>query len=110
MIKIFAGILGIFGLLNLNDPDWYVWTPLYLQPVFIFSFYKIFPTLKAAKISTMCILVFLIFSIFGVQIHENQEINKMAGMSEIEREHLGVALVLFWNFFFLNSQKIKNKD
>jgi len=107
MIKILAGILGIFGLLNLNDPDWFVWTPLYLQPIFILVQYQNNPTLKPAKGTTVLICVFLMYLTFSGSLNENQEINKMAGMSESERELFGVALVLIWNILFLNFEKNK---
>ena len=93
-----AAIFFIFGLLNINDPDWFIWVPTYLMIAII-------PTIPQ-KILSLKIQFFLSVTLFIVGIliflgildtsFYYQADNMMTGLLEYQREGVGLLLGSFW--------------
>ena len=93
-----ATIFFIFGLLNINDPDWFIWVPTYLMVAIISIIPKKILSLKIQNFfyTTLSIVRVLIFlGIFDTSFYSQAD-NMMTGLLEYQREGVGLLLGSFW--------------
>ena len=91
----------IFGILNMNDPDWFIWVPLYCVIAIMPIIPKNILDVQAKKIISM------IFFILGVLIFLKildtsfyyQTDDKMISLWEYQREGLGLILGSIWIYY-----------
>tara|TARA_B110000196_G_C20729105_1_gene467804 strand:+ start:209 stop:526 length:318 start_codon:yes stop_codon:yes gene_type:complete len=93
-----AAIFFIFGLLNINDPDWFIWVPTYWMIAII-------PTIPQNTLSlknkiSISVPLFIVGSLIFLGILDTsfyyQADNMMTGLLEYQREGVGLLLGSFW--------------
>lgn len=95
--KIAVIVFLAFGLLNLNDPDWYLWTPMYfITAAIIFSKTK---NKFILNVFYLLVIVLVVLSFAGT-ITLDKEADSMVGMVENKREAIGGALSICSAWFF----------
>ena len=95
--KIAVIVFLAFGLLNLNDPDWYLWTPMYfITAAIIFSKTKNKLTLN---IFYLLVIVLVVLSLTGTTALD-KEVDSMVGMVENKREAIGGVFSICSVWFF----------
>ncbi|MEC9006718.1 MAG: transmembrane 220 family protein [Candidatus Neomarinimicrobiota bacterium] len=106
--KLISIIFIFFGLLNINDPDWFIWLPLY----FIIALLP-FTLIDSKKILFACSAIVLglgLLTVFGYldRFMPIQHDAKMVNMIENQREGLGLILGALWLAFTnkFNNEKI----
>tara|TARA_B100001250_G_scaffold7126_1_gene6027 strand:+ start:4652 stop:4993 length:342 start_codon:yes stop_codon:yes gene_type:complete len=106
--KTISIIFIFFGIVNFNDPDWFIWFPLYF-----FIALLPFTPINSTKIIYSCAVIILglgLLTAFGYldRFMLIQQDAKMANMIENQREGLGLVLGAFWIAFAnkFNDEKI----
>lgn len=93
-----TAIFFIFGLLNINDPDWFIWVPTYWMIAII-------PTIPQNTLSlknkiSLSVPFFIVGSLIFLGILDTsfyyQADNMMTGLLEYQREGVGLLLGSFW--------------
>ena len=109
MSKFIALIFILFALMNINDPDGFIWVPTYVAV-------GILPLFKKAKQQYLNIFATLIFIIgllilFGFlnKLMPQQIDERMVNLWEYQREGIGLILGAIWLAFGsrLNNSHIK---
>ncbi len=90
----------LFAVLNINDPDWFLWVPTYfLVAVGSVSYKKKLINKKAVNILLLYLLFVFFFSLFGFVEILDQSSDTMINISEPNRE-AGWAFIgagwIFW--------------
>ena len=98
-----AGVFTLFAILNLNDPDWFIWVPAYG----IVAALILVTNSKARKLKLMTGCFFLVLGLFVFAEVFNdimfiQLDNRMIGLWDHQREGLGlilagISIVFFWH-------------
>ena len=90
----------LFAVLNINDPDWFLWLPTYLLVVATTIAHRKNSVSKKAVNLLMAYLFFIfIISFFGFVEILDKSSDKMAKMDEPKREALGVLMAMAWVFW-----------
>ena len=100
MIWLGTIIFLIFGVLNINDPDWFIWVPIYFtiatMPILSENILSLNIQKKVATV--IFILGCLIFfEAIDISLY-NQTDTKMINLWEYQREGFGLVLGSFWLF------------
>ena len=98
MVWLGAITFFIFGLLNINDPDWFIWVPTYLMIAIIPIIPQNILPLNAKIFfsSTLFIVGSLVFlGILDTSFYYQAD-NMMTGLLEYQREGIGLLLGSFW--------------
>ena len=90
----------LFALLNVNDPDWFLWVPTYLLvAVGSISYKKRLINKKAMNVLLFCLLFVFAFTFFGFVEMLDQSADTMINISEPNREAVGALLGASWIFW-----------
>lgn len=93
-----ATIFFIFGLLNINDPDWFIWVPTYWMIAIIPTIPQ--NTLSLKNKTSISVPLFIVGSLIFLGILDTsfyyQADNMMTGLLEYQREGVGLLLGSFW--------------
>tara|TARA_Y100001970_G_scaffold154662_1_gene189532 strand:- start:1831 stop:2148 length:318 start_codon:yes stop_codon:yes gene_type:complete len=93
-------IFLLFAVLNINDPDWFLWLPTYLLVVLTTIAYRKNRVNKKAVNLLMAYLFFVfIMSFFGFVEVLDTSSDKMANMDEPKREAVGALMAMVWVFW-----------
>ena len=94
-----SSIFVLFAVLNINDPDWFLWLPTYLLVVATTIAYRKNKVSKKAVNLLMAYLLFIfIISFFGFIEVLDKSSDKMANMDETKREAVGALIAMAWVF------------
>ena len=93
-------VFVLFALLNINDPDWFIWVPTYFLVVASTAAYR---ENKIKKKTINKVLLYLLFvfiiSFFGfVEVFDNNS-DTMVNMNETKREAVGALIAMAWVFW-----------
>ena len=98
-----AGAFTLFAILNLNDPDWFIWVPVYG----IIAALILVTNSNARKLKLMagCFFIVLGLFVFAEVLNDIMFIqpdDRMIGLWEYQREGLGlilagISIVFFWH-------------
>ena len=101
MIWLGSAMFFIFGLLNINDPDWFIWLPTYLAiSIMPLTSQKKLP-LRVQKIVGNIFFIFgalIVCGILDTSIYDNAD-SMMTGLLEYQREGVGLILGSFWLYY-----------
>ena len=90
----------LFAVLNINDPDWFLWLPTYLLVVATTIAHRKNNVSKKVVNLLMAYLFFIfIISFFGFIEILDKSYDKMAKMDEPKREALGALMAMAWVFW-----------
>ena len=90
----------LFAVLNINDPDWFLWVPTYfLVAVGSVSYKKKLINKKAVNILLLYLLFVFFFSLFGFVEILDQGSDTMINISEPKREAVGAFIGAGWIFW-----------
>jgi hypothetical protein len=90
----------LFAVLNINDPDWFLWVPTYfLVAVGSVSYKKKLINKKAVNILLLYLLFVFFFSLFGFVEILDQSSDTMINISEPNREAVGAFMGAGWIFW-----------
>ena len=90
----------LFAVLNINDPDWFLWLPTYLLVVATTIAHRKNKVSKKIVNLLMAYLFFIfIISFFGFVEILDKSSDKMANMDEPKREALGALMAMAWVFW-----------
>ena len=93
-------IFLLFAVLNINDPDWFLWLPTYLLVVLTTIAYRKNRVNKKAVNLLMAYLFFVfIMSFFGFVEVLDDSSDKMINMDEPKREAVGALMAIAWVFW-----------
>ena len=94
------GLFILFAVLNINDPDWFLWVPTYfLVAAGSVSYKKKLINKKAVNILLLYLLFVFFFSLFGFVEILDQGSDTMINISEPKREAVGVFMGAGWIFW-----------
>ena len=93
-------VFVLFAVLNINDPDWFIWVPTYFLVVASTAAYR---ENKIKKKTINKVLLYLLFvfiiSFFGfVEVFDNNS-DTMVNMKEPKREAVGALIAMAWVFW-----------
>ena len=93
-------IFVLFAVLNINDPDWFIWVPTYFLVVASTAAYR---ENKIKKKTINKVLLYLLFvfiiSFFGfVEVFDDSS-DTMVNMKEPKREAVGALIAMAWVFW-----------
>ena len=93
-----AIVFFIFGLLNINDPDWFIWVPTYLMIAIIPTIPQKILSLKIQFFRSVTLFIVGILIFLGIldTSFYYQADNMMTGLLEYQREGVGLLLGSFW--------------
>jgi len=90
----------LFAILNINDPDWFLWVPTYfLVAAGTVAYQKKLIDKKALNILMVCLLFVFAFSFFGFIEVLDKNSDTMIRMKEPNREALGALLAIGWIYW-----------
>ena len=90
----------LFAILNINDPDWFLWVPTYfLVAASTVAYQKKLIDKKALNILMVCLLFVFAFSFFGFIEVLDKNSDTMIRMKEPNREALGALLAVGWIYW-----------
>ena len=90
----------LFAVLNINDPDWFLWLPTYLLVVATTIAHRKNKVSKRVVNLLMAYLFFIfIISFFGFVEILDKSSDKMVNMDEPKREALGALMAMAWVFW-----------
>ena len=90
----------LFAVLNINDPDWFLWVPTYLLVVAgAVSYKKKLINKKGMNVLLFFLLFVFVFSFFGFVETLDQSSDTMINISEPNREAVGVLMGVSWIFW-----------
>ena len=93
-------VFVLFAVLNINDPDWFIWVPTYFLVVASTAAYR---EKKIKKKTINKVLLYLLFifiiSFFGfVEVFDDSS-DTMVNMKEPKREAVGALIAMAWVFW-----------
>ena len=90
----------LFAVLNINDPDWFLWVPTYFLVVAgAVANKKKLINKKTANILLFYLLLVFALSFFGFVEVIDQSSDTMINMSEPNREAIGALIGVAWIFW-----------
>ena len=90
----------LFAVLNINDPDWFLWVPTYfLVAASTVAYQKKLINKKAVNILMICLLFVFVISFFGFIEVLDKNTDIMLNIKEPNREALGVLLAMGWIYW-----------
>ena len=90
----------LFAVLNINDPDWFLWVPTYLLVAAgSVSYEKKLINKKGMNVLLFFLLFVFVFSFFGFVETLDQSSDTMINISEPNREAVGVLMGASWIFW-----------
>ena len=93
-------VFVLFAVLNINDPDWFIWVPTYFLVVASTAAYRENKIKKKTINKVLLYLLFIfIISFFGfVEVFDNSS-DTMVNMKEPKREAVGALIAMAWVFW-----------
>ena len=90
----------LFAILNINDPDWFLWVPTYfLVAASTVAYQKKLIDKKVLNILMVCLLFVFAFSFFGFIEVLDKNSDTMINMKEPNREAFGALLAVSWIYW-----------
>ena len=90
----------LFAVLNINDPDWFLWVPTYfLVAVSTVAYQKKLINKKGMNVLLFFLLFVFVFSFFGFVETLDQSSDTMINISEPNREAVGALMGASWIFW-----------
>ena len=90
----------LFAVLNINDPDWFLWVPTYfLVAASTVAHKKKLINKKAMNILIVYLLFIFTFSLFGFIEFLDKNSDTMINIKEPNREAFGALLALGWIYW-----------
>jgi len=90
----------LFAILNINDPDWFLWAPTYLLvAASTVAYQKKLINKKAVNILMVYLLFVFTFSFFGFVEVLDKNSDIMINMKEPKREAFGALLAMSWIYW-----------
>jgi hypothetical protein len=95
----------LFAILNINDPDWFLWVPTYfLVAASTVSHQKKLINKKAMNILMVYLLLVFALSFFGYIEVLDKNSDTMINMTEPNREAFGALLAAGWVYWISRGQ------
>ena len=96
----FNSVFVLFAVLNINDPDWFIWVPTYFLVVASTAAYRENKIKKKTINKVLLYLLFIfIISFFGfVEVFDDSS-DTMVNMKEPKREAVGALIAMAWVFW-----------
>lgn len=93
-------VFVLFAVLNINDPDWFIWIPTYFLVVASTAAYRENKIKKKTINKVLLYLLFIfIISFFGfVEVFDDSS-DIMVNMKEPKREAVGALIAMAWVFW-----------
>lgn len=93
-------VFVLFAVLNINDPDWFIWVPTYFLVVASTAAYRENKIKKKTINKVLLYLLFIfIISFFGfVEVFDDSS-DIMVNMKEPKREAAGALIAMAWVFW-----------
>jgi len=93
-------VFVLFAVLNINDPDWFIWVPTYFLVVASAAAYRENKINKKTINKVLLYLLFIfIISFFGfVEVFDDSS-DTMVNMKEPKREAVGALIAMAWVFW-----------
>ena len=93
-------VFVLFAVLNINDPDWFIWVPTYFLVVASTAAYQENKIKKKTINKVLLYLLFIfIISFFGfVEVFDDSS-DTMVNMKEPKREAVGALIAMAWVFW-----------
>ena len=93
-------VFVLFAVLNINDPDWFIWVPTYFLVVASTAAYRENKIKKKTINKVLLYLLFIfIISFFGfVEVFDDSS-DTMVNMKEPKREAVGAIIAMAWVFW-----------
>ena len=90
----------LFAVLNINDPDWFLWVPTYLLvAVSTVAYQKRLINKKALNILIVYLLFIFVLAFFGfIEVLDKNSVT-MINMKEPNREAFGALLAMGWIYW-----------
>ena len=90
----------LFAILNINDPDWFLWVPTYfLVAASTVAYQKKLINKKGMNVLLFFLLFVFVFSFFGFVETLDQSSDTMINISEPNREAVGALMGASWIFW-----------
>ena len=90
----------LFAILNINDPDWFLWVPTYFLVVAsTVAYQKKLINKKVVNILMVYLLFIFAFSSFGFIEVLDKNSDTMINMKEPNREAFGALLAMGWIYW-----------
>ena len=90
----------LFAVLNVNDPDWFLWVPTYfLVAAGTVAYQKKLINKKAMNILMVYLLFVFALSFFGFIEILDKKSDTMINMTEPNREAFGALLAMVWIYW-----------
>ena len=95
----------LFAVLNINDPDWFLWVPTYLLvAVSTVAYKKRLINKKALNILIVYLLFIFVLALFGFIEVLDKNSDTMINMQEPNREAFGALLAMGWIYWISRRQ------
>ena len=95
----------LFAVLNINDPDWFLWVPTYLLvAVSTAAYQKRLINKKALNILIVYLLFIFVLAFFGFIEVLDKNSDTMINMKEPNREAFGALLAMGWVYWISRRQ------
>lgn len=95
----------LFAVLNINDPDWFLWVPTYLLvAVSTVAYQKRLINKKALNILIVYLLFIFVLAFFGFIEVLDKNSDTMINMQEPNREAFGALLAMGWIYWISRRQ------
>ena len=95
----------LFAVLNINDPDWFLWVPTYLLvAVSTVAHKKRLINKKALNILIVYLLFIFVLAFFGFIEVLDKNSDTMINMKEPNREAFGALLAMGWIYWISRRQ------
>ena len=93
-------VFVLFAVLNINDPDWFIWVPTYFLVVASTAAYRENKIKKKTINKVLLYLLFIfIISFFGfIEVFDDSS-DIMVNMKEPKREAVGALIAMAWVFW-----------
>ena len=93
-------VFVLFAVLNINDPDWFIWVPTYFLVVASTAAYRENKIKKKTINKVLLYLLFIfIISFFGLVEVFDDSSDTMVNMKEPKREAVGALIAMAWVFW-----------
>ena len=95
----------LFAVLNINDPDWFLWVPTYfLVAASTVAYQKRLINKKALNILIVYLLFIFVLAFFGFIEVLDKNSDTMINMKEPNREAFGALLAIGWIYWISRRQ------
>ena len=95
----------LFAVLNINDPDWFLWAPTYLLvAVSTVGYQKRLINKKALNVLIVYLLFIFVLAFFGFIEVLDKNSDTMINMKEPNREAFGALLAMGWIYWISRRQ------